>query len=253
LGNIIGVRNINTSAVAELQASNTTLAGTERGLITRNIPGGTQAISAASLPLPTGAATDTLQTAGNASLTQIDTNTDPFLVAAAGGYIRQDSTFTIARETGGNLATVKTNTDPLVAAGAGGYVRQDSTFTIARESGGNLATAVASLSVLDDWDENDRAKVTTKFPLTVNAPAAATVGVASAQALASNASRKGAVFVNTSGNTISCAVGATAVLNSGITLLPGSVWNMDEYTYATGAVNCIAGAASSNLSIQEFQ
>lgn len=40
----------------------------------------------------------------------------------------------------GNLATIKTNTDPLVVAGAGGYVRQDSTATIAKESGGNLAT-----------------------------------------------------------------------------------------------------------------
>jgi hypothetical protein len=34
-------------------------AGTERGLIVRNIPSGTQAISAAALPLPTGAATET--------------------------------------------------------------------------------------------------------------------------------------------------------------------------------------------------
>jgi hypothetical protein len=44
-----------------------------------------------------------------------------------------------AKETGGNLATVKTNTDPLVAPAAGGYVRQDSTGTIAKETGGNLA------------------------------------------------------------------------------------------------------------------
>lgn len=43
-----------------------------------------------------------------------------------------------AKETGGNLASVKTNTDPLVTSGAGGYVRQDSTGTIAKETGGNL-------------------------------------------------------------------------------------------------------------------
>lgn len=92
-----------------------------------------------------------------------------------------------------------------------------------------------------------------KTALTVNAPAAASVGVASAQALASNAGRKGAVFVNTSNATISCAVGATAVLNSGITLQAGGVWSMNEYTFATGAVNCIASAAASNLAIQEFQ
>ncbi len=39
----------------------------------------------------------------------------------------------------GNLASIKTSTDPLVAAGAGGYIRQDSTATIAKETGGNLA------------------------------------------------------------------------------------------------------------------
>lgn len=33
------------------------------------------------------------------------------------------------------------------------------TSLLALESGGNLATAVASLSVMDDWDETDRAKV----------------------------------------------------------------------------------------------
>ena len=39
---------------------------------------------------------------------------------------------------GTSLETIKTNTDPLVAAGGGGYMRQDSTATIAKETGGNL-------------------------------------------------------------------------------------------------------------------
>lgn len=46
---------------------------------------------------------------------------------------------------GGNLATIKTNTDALVASGGGGYVRQDSTATIAKESGGNLATLATNI------------------------------------------------------------------------------------------------------------
>lgn len=83
-------------------------------------------------------ATIAKETGGN--LATIKTNTDPFVATGAGGFVRQDSTATIAKETGGNLATVKTNTDPLVASGGGGYVRQDSTATIAKESGGNLAT-----------------------------------------------------------------------------------------------------------------
>lgn len=89
-------------------------------------------------------ATAAKQDTGNTSLGTIKTNTDPLVTAGGGGYVRQDSTATIAKETGGNLATVKTNTDPLVASGAGGYVRQDSTATIAKETGGNLATTATN-------------------------------------------------------------------------------------------------------------
>jgi len=88
---------------------------------------------------------------------------------------------------------------------------------------------------------------------TFNAPAAASVGVASAQAVASNANRKGLVLKNTSNNTISCAVAATAVLNSGLTLEPGDAFSMNAFSVSSGAVNCIASAAASNLSIQEMQ
>lgn len=42
------------------------------GLVTRNIPSGTQAVSAAALPLPTGAATSAKQDTGNSSLSSID-------------------------------------------------------------------------------------------------------------------------------------------------------------------------------------
>jgi hypothetical protein len=95
--------------------------------------------------------------------------------------------------------------------------------------------------------------VNTKTALTATVPAAATVGVASAEARAANASRDGLIVTNTSANTISCAVGNTAVLNSGITLPPGATWSMDEYSFSTAAINCIASGAGSNLSIQEFQ
>ena len=65
-----------------------------------------------------------------------------------------------------------------------------------------------------------RTQVDLRKSLTTPAPAAASVGVASAQILASNANRKGAAFVNTSVNTISFGIAQTAVLNSGITLGP---------------------------------
>lgn len=50
-----------------------------------------------------------------------------------------------ALETGGNIATINSNTAPLLVAGGGGYIRQDSTATMAKESGGNLATVAAGI------------------------------------------------------------------------------------------------------------
>jgi len=95
--------------------------------------------------------------------------------------------------------------------------------------------------------------VSTKSALTGSSPTFATVGVTSAQAVASNANRKGLVLINTSANTISLAFGANAaVLSSGITLTPNGVWVMDEYTFSTSAINAIATGASSNLAVQEL-
>lgn len=94
--------------------------------------------------------------------------------------------------------------------------------------------------------------VATKTDLTPSAPAAAAVGVTSAQVLAANANRKGLVVVNTSSNVISIGLGSAAVLNSGITLTPYGTFEMDEYCFDVGAVNAIASAAASNLAIQEF-
>lgn len=95
--------------------------------------------------------------------------------------------------------------------------------------------------------------VSSKTALTASAPTAISVGVASAEAVAVNANRKGLLLVNTSVNYISLAFGAVAVLYSGITLNPqgGSFW-MDEYSFTTAQVRAIASAAASNLSVQEF-
>jgi len=94
--------------------------------------------------------------------------------------------------------------------------------------------------------------VSTKTALTASSPTFATVGVASATAVASNANRKGLILTNTSVGDISLGIGATAVLNSGITLWPGGVWVMDEYNFTTGQINAIASVAACNLSIQEL-
>jgi hypothetical protein len=54
--------------------------GTEEGIVTRNIPSGTQPVSLTSLPLPTGGSTSALQTTGNASLSSIDSKLPGALV-----------------------------------------------------------------------------------------------------------------------------------------------------------------------------
>ena len=98
--------------------------------------GSTPASNVVGLKNASNARIDPATEGGN--LAGIKTNTDPLVTAAGGGYVRQDSTGTIAKETGGNLADIKTNTDVFAASAGGGYVRQDSTGTIAKESGGNL-------------------------------------------------------------------------------------------------------------------
>lgn len=88
--------------------------------------------------------------------------------------------------------------------------------------------------------------------VTASSPTFATVGAASATAVAANSSRKGLHLVNTSSNRISLAFGATAVLDSGITLYPmGSFW-VDNQSLVTAAVTAIASSAGSNLGIQEY-
>ena len=85
------------------------------------------------------------------------------------------------------------------------------------------------------------------------APTAASVGVASAEAVAVNTSRTGLILVNTSSAWISLAFGAAAVLYSGITLAPlGGTFVMDNDTFTTAQIRAIASAAASNLAIQEF-
>ena len=69
--------------------------------------GGNDGTNAYAIPLASGGGSvEVTDTAGDASLSTIVTNTDPFVVSSAGGYIRQDSTGTIAKESGGNLATI---------------------------------------------------------------------------------------------------------------------------------------------------
>lgn len=120
------------------------------------------------------------------------------------------------------------------------FVNQLTALTCLTDSAGNNRLAVATSS------ENAIA--------TPSAPAAVSVGVASGVLLAANASRRYAIFVNTSANYVSLAFGGAATLYSGITLNPlGGAYEMSEGAgnLYRGEVRAIASAAASNVGVQE--
>lgn len=82
------------------------------------------------------------------------------LPAGASTSAKQDTAQTaldaIAASVAGTLTVATHAVTGTVTANAGTNLN---TSALALEAGGNLATAVASLSVLDDWDESDRAKI----------------------------------------------------------------------------------------------
>jgi hypothetical protein len=86
-----------------------------------------------------------------------------------------------------------------------------------------------------------------------NSPIATKIGPSSTQILSPNPKRTGLAVVNVSENIISLSFGHPAVLNGGITLLPGAAFNMDQFLFTTQAMNAIATATGSALSVQEFQ
>lgn len=86
------------------------------------------------------------------------------------------------------------------------------------------------------------------------APVATVVGATSAEVLAANTSRKGLILLNLSKRKISFALaGATAVINSGVTLLGGGVWTMDKGSFTTDAVAAVGEGPGLDLAIQEFE
>lgn len=136
-------------------------------------------VSVKSSALPTGASTAARQDTGNTSLGTIKTNTDPLVTAGGGGYVRQDSTATMAKESGGNLATIATNTTGVATAGnqtteisslssintnvdcldsstTPCYVQQNvNSPTLAKETGGNLESVARYLQrILADLHPN---------------------------------------------------------------------------------------------------
>jgi hypothetical protein len=227
----------------------------------------TQPISAAALPLPSGAATETTLGTRLAEATftaRINTQGQKAMAASTPVVLASDQSAIPVTQSGtwniGSITTLPSiptgaNTIGAVTQASGPWTTNQTQWagTAVDTNSGNLSAGTLRVTLATNQATLTNAlPVTTKTALTASAPAAGSVGVASAQLVASAATRKGLVLVNTSVATVSLGFGAAAVLNSGITLLPGDSWSMDEYCFSTGAINAIASVAASNVAVQEF-
>lgn len=114
-----------------------------------------------------------------------------------------------------------------------------------KDASGNLQSIVV--------DANGAISVNAIASLAPSVAVSFTAGVASSTLVSGNAARKGLIVTNLSANRVSLnLLNATAVLNAGITLLPGWVWYMDNYSFTINTINIIASGASSIVSVQEF-
>lgn len=283
-------------------------------------------VSAATLPLPTGAATGAKQDTGNASLSSIDGKTPALgqqlaaasspvvLTAIQVAALTPPAAITGYALEAGHLAAIDTATAKIPAQGQAlaaastpvvltalqvtaltppaaitgfalestqlaeatliGAVTEAAPASDTASSGLNgrlqriaqrltslialfpaalgQGTMAQSLKVVVASDQTAIPTTFTKTDLTPSSPTTTSVGVASAQAVAAAATRKGLILVNVSNARISLGFGAAAVLDSGVTLYPGGSYSMGDYDFDLGAVNAIASAALSNLAIQEY-
>jgi len=121
------------------------------------------------------------------------------------------------------------------------------------QDGGNTITVDGTVTATLSGSINNTSFATTKTALTPSAPDTYTVTTSTSEAVASNASRKGLTIVNLSDNIVFIGIGSNAVLNSGIALNKYGSFSMDEYTFATGAVNVITTTGGATIAINEWE
>lgn len=93
--------------------------------------------------------------------------------------------------------------------------------------------------------------VTGRSSLIAAAPVNVSVSTTSVLIMAANLARRGMVVVNVSTARVSIGINNPAVLNAGITLYPGGVWTMDDYTFTTQSI-AVIGSLAGSISVQEF-
>lgn len=205
----------------------------------------TLAISAASLPLPSGAATSALQTTGNTSIASIDTKTP-----------------TVGQKTMANSSPVVLASDQSAIP-----VSQSGSWTVTANAGTNLNTSALATSAnqtnasqktqLVDGSGNVIGSITNQ--LSVNQIAnnsgvqgAVTVGTSAVQANVSGSNltnRKNLVIYNNSLVNMFWGYTSGVTTSSGVPLLPATAVSLDIGSGTT--VFLIAGTASNNSRVAE--
>lgn len=101
--------------------------------------------------------------------------------------------------------------------------------------------------------QSNALNVNTKTSLVYSAPITATVNTTSTLILAANSARLGLILSNTSSQQISFGFsGNAAAYQYGLTLYPGEKFQMDEYTFSTGAIYAVTTGATTYIGIQEI-
>lgn len=242
-------------------------AGTEQGLVVRNIPSGTQPVSAASLPLPSGAATSAAQSTGNTSLGNIDTSTSgltgkfPSAAAAAENMSNATTMSSIlsrlmlfdgtawdrapGNSTDGLLVNLGANNDVAVT----GSVTADTELPAASALADGMAnpTAPAVAAHLMCWNGTTWDRCRSGVSSAVDTQVSCTTS--SSVLKAANSARLKVDYQNISTTTVFVCHAATCTTNGAGKRLKEDM-GYTESVYS-GAISCITAAGTATVGVTE--
>lgn len=112
---------------------------------------------------------------------------------------------------------------------------------------------VAAVALVDDSGTRiSTLPVSEKLTTRTVTGTSVSVGMSNTSVLAQNLNRKTVTITNTSAVArVSLAFGGTAVLDTGVTLMPGGTFTMDSLAFSTAAVSAIS-SGTVTLSVAEW-
>lgn len=227
----------------------------------------TVAVSAASLPLPSGAANQTKQDTGNASLASIDgkiTAVDTGAVVVASSALPTGAANQTKQDTGNtSLASIDSK---ITAVNTGAVVVSSSALpalaaTSTKQSDGSQKTQIVdgSGNVIGSTTNALDVNIKSSTSITANPSAPSTSSVSSVASsatsvtlLSSNASRKKFLIFNDSTQTLYVKLGTTASSSDYTIQLSSNQWYESFPNDYTGRIDGIWSSANGNARITEL-